>query len=266
MKKLTALFGFAGALCIAQPVTNQKISTEFTKPGKADHVRVIIQWKQTPSTLTDSKVIRMGGKVHGRLHSIHAGVYTVSGDQAQQLAADPDVAFISPDRTVHAKLDNSAGAVIASAAWGSGFVGTGVGVAVIDSGINADANLQDGTGASRIVYSQDFTNTDPTASDAFGHGQHVAGIIGSNGISSSCSQCTRLFKGIAPGVNLLDLKVLDANGEGTDSAVIAAIEQAIALKDQYNVRVINLSLGRPVYESYTDDPLCQAVEAAWNAG
>jgi serine protease AprX len=48
--------------------------------------------------------------------------------------------------------------------------------------------------------------------------------------------------------------------------VIAAIERAIALKNTYNIRVINLSLGRPVFESYTDDPLCQAVEAAWKAG
>ena len=62
-----------------------------------------------------------------------------------------------------------------------------------------------------------------------------------------------------------NLRVLDENGNGTDSMVIAAIEQAIALKDTYNIRVINLSLGRPVYESYTQDPLCQAVEQAWKA-
>jgi serine protease AprX len=60
--------------------------------------------------------------------------------------------------------------------------------------------------------------------------------------------------------------VLDQNGEGSDSTVIAAIETAIILKPVYNVRVINLSVGRPVYESYKLDPLCQAVEAAWKAG
>src|SRR5947208_7733249 len=48
--------------------------------------------------------------------------------------------------------------------------------------------------------------------------------------------------------------------------VIAAIERAIVLKDTYNIRVMNLSLGRPVMETYLDDPLCQAVEAAWKAG
>ena len=52
----------------------------------------------------------------------------------------------------------------------------------------------------------------------------------------------------------------------TDSMVIKAIHRAIDLKDQYNIRVLNLSLGRPVYESSQIDPLCQAVKAAWNAG
>ena len=71
---------------------------------------------------------------------------------------------------------------------------------------------------------------------------------------------------MAPNVNLINLRVLDQNGAGTDSQVIAAIEQAIALKNTYNIRVINMSLGRPVFESYTLDPVDQAVEAAWKAG
>ncbi len=104
------------------------------------------------------------------------------------------------------------------------------------------------------------------APDQFGHGQHVAGIIAASGQTSNCPNCMRSFKGIAPGVNLIDLRVLDQNGQGTDSNVIAAIDAAIYLKNIYNIRVINLSLGRPVYESYTLDPLCQAVEAAWKAG
>ena len=48
--------------------------------------------------------------------------------------------------------------------------------------------------------------------------------------------------------------------------MIAAIQQAISLKKKYNVRIINLSLGRSIYWSYKQDPLCQAVEKAWNAG
>ena len=67
-------------------------------------------------------------------------------------------------------------------------------------------------------------------------------------------------------MNLIDLRALDQFGNGTDSRVIAAIQQAIALKKTYNIRVINLSLGRGVYESYANDPICQAVESAWKNG
>src|SRR5258706_3021760 len=68
------------------------------------------------------------------------------------------------------------------------------------------------------------------------------------------------------GVNLIHLRWLEQYGMGTDSQTIAAIQRAIALKSTYNIRVINLSLGRGVWESYTLDPLCQAVESAWKAG
>ena len=90
---------------------------------------------------------------------------------------------------------------------------------------------------------------------------HVAGIIAGNGASSN-----GLLAGIAPGANIINLRALDETGAGTDTSVIAAIDQAIALKATYNIRVINMSLGRPIYESFQDDPLCQAVEAARAAG
>ncbi len=66
------------------------------------------------------------------------------------------------------------------------------------------------------------------------------------------------LRGIAPNSNIINLKVLDQGGNGTDSAVIAAIDRAVSLKTQYNIGVINISLGRPITESYQLDPLCQA--------
>ncbi len=118
-----------------------------------------------------------------------------------------------------------------------------------------------------MVYSESFVPLDTTTADAYGHGTHVAGLIGGNGASSALGKgYPRQYSGMAPGVNLINLRVLDANGNGTDSQVIAALQRAIALKATYNIRVINLSLGRRVFESYTLDPLCLAVESAWKAG
>jgi serine protease AprX len=150
--------------------------------------------------------------------------------------------------------------VNANYAWQLGYDGTGITVAVIDSGIHDSDDLHDAKGHPRVLYSQDFLGggTD----DQYGHGTHVAGILGGNGKNSICSNCTVAYRGIAPNVGLVNFHVLDKNGQGTDSAVINAIHAAIQLKNTYNIRIINLSLGRPVFESYTQDPLCQAVEAA----
>ena len=70
-----------------------------------------------------------------------------------------------------------------------------------------------------------------------GHGTHVAGIVAGNGADSICVTCTRTLRGIAPNANLINFRVLDENGSGNDSAVIAAIDQAIALAGTYNIRV-----------------------------
>jgi serine protease AprX len=156
----------------------------------------------------------------------------------------------------------------ATGATSFGYDGTGVGVAVIDSGINdAHSDLSTSTGhSSRVVYHQDFTGTTTYLSnkqvwDLYGHGTHVAGIIGGSGQKSAGR-----YAGVAPNVNLIDLRVLDGNGSGSDSMVIAAIQQAIALKNTYNIKVINLSLGRGISVGYAQDPLCQAVESAWKSG
>src|SRR5713226_5166809 len=189
-------------------------------------------------------------KLSKDLDALKGGHYTVPVESLDALANDPDVAYISPDREVSGSLDYVTSAVGAPIAWNVyGLDGSGVGVAVIDSGIHKSSDFKNASGSNRVVYEQDFVGggTD----DFYGHGTHVAGIAGSTGKGSTCSNCTRTFKGVAPNVNLINLRVLDKNGAGTDSRVISAIQKAISLKDTYNIRVINLSLGRPVQESYT---------------
>ena len=68
------------------------------------------------------------------------------------------------------------------------------------------------------------------------------------------------------GADLINLRALGADGSGNTSDVIEAIDWAVAHRRQYNIRVINLSLGHPVLESYVDDPLCQAAQRAVDAG
>jgi serine protease AprX len=237
-------------------------------------VDVIIQFNQAPTDVQHQKIGNKGGVLKTKLDVIKGAHYSVPTESLQTLADYPDVAYISPDRLLSgtSTLDYTPETVNAPVAWQQwGLDGTGVAVAVIDSGVTAVGDLYwwnptNQTYGSRVVYSQSFVPSITDASDQYGHGTHVAGIIASEGWFSTGSNFTHTFKGIAPNANIINLRVLDQNGAGTDSSVIAAIQTAISLKSTYNIRVINLSLGRQVFESYTLDPLCQAVEAAWNAG
>jgi serine protease AprX len=238
------------------------------KTAANEMVTVIVQYKQVPQAEQEGKVQRLGARLNHRLGVVKGIALTIPVSALPALEADPEVASVSVDHPMKELDDTTDIATGVPSAWSAGYGGAGIGVAVIDSGINdSHPDLWNANEThSRVVYRQDFTGT-PTSNllgakyDLYGHGTHVAGIIGGNGYLSSGN-----YVGVAPNVNLVDLRVLDANGIGTDSSVIAAIQEAIALQNTYNIQVINLSLGRGIFVSYTQDPLCQAVESAWKAG
>jgi serine protease AprX len=138
-----------------------------------------------------------------------------------------------------------------------GYTGAGVGVAILDSGIATHAALD-----SRVVARVNLVSDEPgVTGDPFGHGTHIAGIIGGN--RTAALYVTPAFGGgSAPSVRLIDVRVLGGRGSGRTSDVIAGIEWVIAHRQVYGIKVINLSLGHPVTEPSANDPLCQAVAAA----
>ena len=288
--------GLASTVLAGAQAANSKISPDAAAAPSSSTIPVIIQYYNPPSPVETGLLGLLGGLLKLVLSPINAILTSTTRASLDKIAADPNVKYISLDRTVNAR---QAGAITgaeyttepinAPAVWQQGYIGTNIGVAVIDSGVtpvpdlNSDAltvpaaqsllsgllsltdALTPGT-TDRIVYSQSFVSGQSSALDQYGHGTLVAGLIAGNGAESTGSQYFRTFRGAAPNANIIDLRALDANGVGTDSSVINAIGEAISLKNTYNIRVINLSLGRPIYESYTLDPLCQAVEKAWKAG
>jgi len=250
-------------LCAAATADGQRLAGDMAglKPGTK--VDVIIQFVNPGMEQANGHVAGMGGQKKADLELIGGALYSVPVNALEALANNPNIRYISPDRAVRATLDYATPTVGGDLARQYGWDGAGIGIAVIDSGVTDHADLGADFG-SRIVYSQTFVGQ--AARDEFGHGTHVAGIATGNGRFSSDPSAFRTFRGVAPKANIVNLRVLDAKGVGTDSAVIAAIDRAIKLKSRYNIRVINLSLGRPVMESYLLDPLCQAAEKAWRAG
>src|SRR5262249_28518673 len=137
--------------------------------------------------------------------------------------------------------------------------GTGVGIAIVDSGITPGPDF-----ASRIRGFYDFTKLDrfrqptqPAPYDDLGHGTHIAGLIASSGAAPGS-----MFQGVAPNANLVVFKVLDKNGAGSTSSVIAALEYIVSHRKALGVHIINLSLGKPITAPAKFDPLVQAVQQA----
>ena len=217
-------------------------------------------------------VQRAHGKVGRGLSIIGGASAILSGDEVLALASDPDVGYVSADEVVTATFDPLDGAALASnpgilevgapAVWRElGVTGRGVGVAILDSGIAPHPDL-----AGRIVASVDFTSGGtgtalvPPA-DPGGHGTHVAGLVAGDGAASGGA-----YAGVAPGANLIDVRVIAATGSTTVSTLIAGMQWVLAHRADYNIRVVNLSAGGPATASYRDDPLATAAEVLVFAG
>jgi serine protease AprX len=232
--------------------------------------RVIILTDGPPSFLLKTTIYLLGGTILREFNILYGLVALVPLSSLLQLISINGVISITPDRPMTPLMDLSRETVGANQAQQSfGLDGSGIGIAVVDSGINGDhedlVSVPPGSyyPKSRVVYSQNFVSGESTTRDLYGHGTHVAGIIAGDGSASSGSSSFRTIKGVAPGAKLINLRVLNAQGSGFESDVIAGIERAIQLKSTYNIRIINLSIGTGVDESYNKDPLCKIAKIAW---
>ena len=162
-------------------------------------------------------------------------------------------------------------AVDADKVWQSpagSWTGKGVGVAVIDTGIAG--GMVDFTGdddSSRVIASAVTNPAATTATDLYGHGTHVAGILAGDGSRRPARDPLRGdYVGIAPEANLISVKVSDDAGNATVLDVIYGLQFVVDHQADLNIRVVNLSLESTVQQSYKTDPLDAAVESAWFHG
>jgi serine protease AprX len=139
------------------------------------------------------------------------------------------------------------------------YTGAGVTVAFIDSGITSYAHpdLAD----NRLLAFVDFVNGSSTRYDDNGHGTHVAGVISGSGKLSA-----KKYAGMAPGASLVSLKVLNQDGEGTVGNILKALDWVYKNGNSYGIRVVNLSVGAAVTESYYTDPLTLATKTLVDSG
>ena len=129
-------------------------------------------------------------------------------------------------------------------------------MAVLDTGVSSSADLQN-----RVLLSKTFSVLSFEGNDFYGHGSHVMGIVGGNGANSSGA-----YVGVAPKVNLINLQVSDAFGNGKSSNVVAALQWVYENHVAYNIRVVNISFNTTIPESYHTNPISAAAEILWFNG
>src|SRR5256714_1877797 len=225
-----------------------------------------------------------GIAIDGSMKQIGAVSVELPAKAVAELAAQPFTNYISPDvqlesfghvtaTTGTTQIRNAPG-LIAGLLGASAINGDGVGIAILDSGMDS-AHESFTANGTRIQFSKDFTGENNTSADPYGHGSHVA----ASAAAARYSDGDR-YEGIAPGATLINLRVLNSQGAGTTSALLAALNWIISPadptkavsstnplnKNKYNIRIVNMSLGAPAVSSYKNDPICRAARALVDAG
>lgn len=258
-----AVLALGGQAWAQSPGASHKFDEVVRKAvAEGRSMRAIVRFKNNDARMRGAVTVSMrGGQIRRALNDVTALTVDIDSSTAERLAADEETLTLSIDATVRS---NGGAPAIARAARASGArsarqrfnnSGRGVSIAVIDSGVQPHADLP----AARIRKFVDFVHGRTAPYDDFGHGTHVAGIAAGSGAISSTLEDP--YTGAAPEVSIVALKVLDSQGAGSTSSVIAALEWVAANHLAYNIRVVNLSLGHPVYEPASTDPLVQAAEA-----
>src|SRR6185503_10733874 len=248
----------------------RKVSKDILKKvadGKGgDFVRVIIQPANYADPSIDTTLEDSGGSNIRKFKNFAVRIVTLPAQAALNLANRSDVAYVSLNRDVTpmGRVSRTTGADQVRTSGGntnSSLDGTGIGIAVLDSGIDAahHAFLNRSNGV-RVVYSEDFTGEGRT-DDPYGHGTHVASLAAGNGRISN-----KEYMGIAPNANLINLRVLNSQGIGTAAQVLRALDWVATNRAAYNIRVVNMSLGMAAIDSYLNDPVCRAVRRLVDAG
>jgi serine protease AprX len=270
-----ALFSLSVAAAQAAAPAQAQLAVVARK-APARKVEAIAQFKPGFAEKKARKLVREhGGRVTSRLPLIHGLAIKLSAKEAAALGHERGVVAVTLNAKVKGQGVDSGRlntqypkTIKADKLWQRGFTGTGVGVAVIDSGVAGDlVDFKGSDGRSRVVANVVTAPGAQKPGDGLGHGTHVAGIIAGNAFNRDPRDpLYGDYVGVAPDVNLITVKASDEVGNSTVLDVINGIQFVVDHKYQFNIRVLNLSLSTEVPQSYRTDPLDAAVEYAWQHG
>ncbi|MGH8941050.1 MAG: S8 family serine peptidase, partial [Actinomycetes bacterium] len=270
---------------LAAPSAGDASASKHSTPAahSTSLVRVIVESEPGQTARADRAVMGLGGDVVSTQPSLGTLVVDLPLSAVDELGASSGVRSVTPDSRVRLQttgtgpaehpgdLVNVARGIGAMTYWRQGYFGQGVDVALLDSGVLPVEGMLT---RNKLVIGPDlsFESQQPelTHLDTFGHGTHMAGIIGGldRGLTAETFSSDTRFVGMAPATRIVSLKLADAQGNTDVSQVIAAIDWVVThAKDPgMNIRVLNLSFGTDSTQDYRLDPLAHAAEVAWSSG
>jgi serine protease AprX len=210
----------------------------------------------------------VGGSVSRDLPIVDGVSAEVPADRLAELAGRPGVGAVTADRRAQfttlsydegTSASSFARSTQAVSAWTAGNTGRGIGVAVIDTGVSQMADFE-----GRLVQGPDLSG-EGTFVDTYGHGTVMAGAIAGSGVDSATNRAGA-YTGVAPGAHIVSVKTAGRNGATDVSTLLQAMHWVSAYKDQFNIRVLNLSWGVPSTQDPAVDPLNFAVQRLWKQG
>ncbi len=241
--------------------------------GGTGMVEIVVRYSEYPALFDDEVIAALGGEVTRSYKTLEMRAIRIPADALLDLASEDKVDWLSVDDDVSftSVASREAANVPTSGSAFAGYSGSSVGIAVVDSGVAQHADLDPniiqysflgGAYPVPVIENGEITalNND-SREDTFGHGTHVAGILTGSGEEAADD-----FQGTATSAKVLSLQVLNESGSGSMSDVMAALDWLLVYGSYFDVRVVNLSLGKGISESNTTDPLVLAVEDLWDAG
>ena len=306
----SATVGFAAAVAPGRSLASRRpVAASFVlailtalcvAPGSSaragDLVPVLIREARGAGTEAERAVEDLGGTVGRHIEIVESFAAEVPRAALGALRSVPQIVSITPNAPVHLLGSSGSGSYVADPTkpqgywwnvatntrlvdmWDKGYLGTGIDVAVIDSGVAPVPGL-----TTNVLNGPDlsFESQAPNLKhlDTYGHGTHMAGLIaggiwqtgkqsstGKNG--GGGSQLDQMFLGAAPMARIVSVKVASSDGATDVSQVLAAIDWVVQHRnaDGLNIRVLNLSFGTDGVQDYMVDPLAYAAEVAWMHG
>ena len=241
--------------------------------GGATPTEIIVSYANHPELAEDDRIASLGGEIVRHYEVFQLLAIRIPAGSLIDLAVEESVDRVSLDEMVRttSTVSKVAAGFPVYPSSNSAYDADGVKVALLDSGVANHEDLK-GSVVQFSFLNGRFPRPDvhdgeldmdggDSHTDSFGHGTHIAGIIAGSGHESSGD-----FSGPADDASIISLQVLDENGHGQTSDVMAALEWLMKYGPYLNIRVANLSLGKPITESNTTDPLVRAVEQVWNRG